>query len=96
MRGEPRPVLSRIPAPEWASILTTPVLLVGLALWCASSFAQSQTVTISAERFSRGDVKEGKDGSGSFIIVNSVVEYDLDTSGIQQAHRTERRQARVP
>jgi hypothetical protein len=38
-------------------------------------------LALSAGQFSRGDVEEHTDGHGDFIVVRSVVEYDLRVAG---------------
>lgn len=41
-------------------------------------------IDIGAGQFARGEVQDGKDADGDFIVVGSVVEYDLNVSGIEQ------------
>lgn len=41
-------------------------------------------LTLPARQFSRGDVEEQKDAYGDFIVVKSVVEYDLAVAGEEQ------------
>ena len=59
--------------------------LAGLAPACSSAHAAIQSVTIPAAQFRRGDVRQGKDPYGSFLVVNSVVEYELVVDGVEQA-----------
>ena len=61
-----------------------PWLLAGVALFCAGAHGGSDVLTLPARQFSRGDVEEQKDGYGDFIVVRSVVAYDLGVAGVEQ------------
>lgn len=59
--------------------------LAGAAPACRSSHAGEQSLTIPAAQFRRGDVQQGKDRYGNFLVVKSVVEYEFVVDGVEQA-----------
>jgi len=63
---------------QWALIAW---LLPGTALLPARAQGGPHVLTLPARQFSLGDVEEQKDAYGDFIVVKSVVEYDLAVAG---------------
>ncbi|MCX6992851.1 MAG: hypothetical protein NT011_06875, partial [Kiritimatiellaeota bacterium] len=58
--------------------------MAGQTAVSAEGQAPAAVIDIEAGQFTRGEVQDGKDADGNFIIVQSVVEYDLNVSGIEQ------------
>jgi hypothetical protein len=60
------------------------VVLVGVTQAADIARGEAPTLSVPAAHFSRGDVTEGKDAHGSYLVVNSVVEYELEGAGVRQ------------
>lgn len=60
------------------------VVVTGLAHVACRALGEEPALVVPAGQFSRGDVTEASDVYGSYVVVQSVVEYELEVDGIAQ------------